>query len=72
MTEFAARTGHVISDLVLGLTYVVAGVLVLIAQVEGLRLQWSVVAPVALLLLGLGLLVTAFVDQHVTRGGERR
>jgi len=70
MAEFAARPGHVISRVVVGLVYVAAGLLVLIAQIEDVRLQWSVVAPVALLLLGLGLLVTALVDTHLTRGSE--
>jgi hypothetical protein len=65
MSDLTARAGHVASRVVVGLAYVVAGVLVLIAQVEDVRLQWSVVAPVALVLLGVGLLVTALVDTHV-------
>jgi sulfite exporter TauE/SafE len=50
---------------VVGLAYVLAGVAVLVAQVQDVRLQWSVVTPAALLLLGLGLLVTALVDTHL-------
>lgn len=64
MAESSARPGHVLARVVVGLAYVVAGMLVLVAQLEHLRLQWAVVTPVALLLLGLGLLVTAFVDTH--------
>lgn len=66
-----ARRGHVISRVVVGLAYVAAGLLVLVAQVQDVELQWSVVAPVALLLLGLGLLVTGLVDTHLARGSER-
>lgn len=51
--------------MVVGLAYVLAGVAVLVAQVQDVRLQWSVVTPAALLLLGLGLLVTALVDTHL-------
>jgi hypothetical protein len=68
MAEVTARAGHVVSRVSVGLAYVVAGLLVLIAQVEDVRLQWSVVAPVALVLLGLGLLVTALVDTHLLGG----
>ncbi len=65
MAEFTARAGHVASRVVVGLAYVVAGLLVLVAQVQHVRLQGSVVAPVALVLLGVGLLVTALLDTHV-------
>jgi len=51
-----------------GLAYAVAGVLVLVAQIEDVRPQWSVVVPAALLLLGLGLLLTALVDTHLKGG----
>ena len=71
MAELTARAGHVASRVVVGLAYVVAGVLVLFAQVEHVRLQWSVVAPVALVLLGVGLLVTALVDTHLIGGTSR-
>ena len=70
MAEVTACAGHVVSRVVVGLAYFVAGALVLIAQVEDVRLQWSVVAPVALVLLGVGFLVTALVDTHVL-GGSR-
>ena len=69
MADDPARPAHVISRVAIGLAYVVAGVLVLVAQVQDVRLQWSVAAPAALLLLGLGLLVTALVDTHLRRGG---
>jgi|1185.fasta_scaffold1686675_1 hypothetical protein len=70
MAELAARPGHV-AFRVVGLAYVAAGLLVLLAQVEDVRLQWSVVTPVAVLLLGLGLLVTALVNTHLARASER-
>jgi hypothetical protein len=65
MADTSAGRGHVISRVAVGLAYVVAGLAVLVAQIEDVRLQWSVVAPAALLLLGLGLLVTGFVDMHL-------
>ncbi len=65
MVSSQAGRGHVISRVVVGLAYVLAGVAVLVAQVQDVRLQWSVVTPAALLLLGLGLLVTALVDTHL-------
>jgi hypothetical protein len=70
MADLTVRAGHVVSRVVVGLAYVVAGLLVLIAQVQDVRLQWSVVGPVALVLLGVGLLVTALVDTHLL-GGRR-
>jgi hypothetical protein len=65
MAEVTPRAGHVLSRVVVGLVYVVAGVLVMIAQVADVQLQWSLVAPIALVLLGVGLLVTALVDTHL-------
>jgi len=65
MADTSARRGHVISRVIVGLAYVLAGLAVLVAQVQDVRPQWSVVAPAALLLLGLGLLVTALVDTHL-------
>ena len=65
MAEVTPRGGHVVSRIVVGLVYVVAGALVIGAQVEDVQLQWSLVAPIALVLLGVGLLVTALVDTHL-------
>ena len=65
MAEFAARPGHVAFRVLVGLGYVAAGLLVLVAQIRDVTLQWSIVAPAAMLLLGLGLLVTALVDTHL-------
>lgn len=65
MAESPVRRGHVVSRVVIGLAYVVAGLLVLLVQVEDVVLRWSVVAPLVMLLLGLGLLVTALVDTHL-------
>ena len=61
----SAGPGHVLTRVVVGLAYVAAGLLVLVAQIRDVTLQWSVVAPAAMLLLGLGLLVTALVDTHL-------
>lgn len=65
MAESAARPGHVAFRVLVGLAYVAAGLLVLVAQIRDVTLQWSIVAPVVMLLLGLGLLVTALVDTHL-------
>jgi hypothetical protein len=59
-----------VERIVLGVLLGAAGVAWLLAQVEDVRLQWSVAAPVALVLLGLGLLVTTLVDTHLP-GGSR-
>jgi hypothetical protein len=71
MTESPVRRGHVVPRLVIGLAYVAAGFLVLLVQVEDVVLRWSVVAPLAMLLLGLGLLVTALVDTHLHGQNEQ-
>jgi sulfite exporter TauE/SafE len=65
MADVRAGLGHVVLRVVVGLAYVVAGVAVILAQVEDVRLHVSVVAPAALMLLGLGLLATALVDAHL-------
>jgi hypothetical protein len=70
MAEPQVRRVHVVPRVLVGLGYVVAGLLVLLAQIEDVTVNWSVVAPTAVMLLGLGLLVTAVVDA-VTRGGHR-
>lgn len=71
MAEFGGRPAQVVFNVVVGLTYVVVGLLVLIAQVNDVRIQWSVIAPTALVLLGLGLLVTAALDKRLTRASRR-
>ena len=51
----------------MGLAYLLAGLAVIFAQVTDVEVQWSLAAPAALLLLGIGLLVTALVDTHLRR-----
>jgi len=67
MADTQLRRGHVVSRVDVGIVYVVAGLLVLLVQVEDLALQWSILAPTVIVVLGLGLLVTGIVDTHLHR-----
>lgn len=65
MPETPVRRGHVVPRVVVGVSYVLAGVLVLVVQVQHVTLRWAVVVPAAMLVVGLGLLLTALVDTHL-------
>ena len=65
MAEVTPSAGHVVSRIVVGLVYVAAGMLLIIAEAQDVQLQWSVVGPLALVLLGIGLLVTALLDTRL-------
>jgi len=66
MVDTSTGRGHVIARVVIGVGYVVAGLLVLLAQVEDVTVAWSiVVAPAAGVVLGVGLLVTGVVDSRL-------
>jgi|tagenome__1003787_1003787.scaffolds.fasta_scaffold20853129_2 hypothetical protein len=65
MVDRTAGRGHVIPRVVVGVGYVVAGLLVLLAQIEDLTVAWSIVAPAAVVALGVGLLVTGMVDSRL-------
>ena len=63
--------GHVLTRVVVGLVYVVAGVLVLLAQMADVTLALSIVVPAAVVVLGVGLLVTGIVDTRMHGQGYR-
>jgi hypothetical protein len=62
---------HVLTRVVVGLVYVVSGVLVLLAQIADVTLAWSIVVPAAVVVLGVGLLVTGIVDTRMHGQGYR-
>jgi hypothetical protein len=65
MVDRSARRGHVVTRVVVGVGYVVAGLLVLLAQIEDITVAWSIVAPAAVVVIGVGLLVTGVVDSRL-------
>jgi hypothetical protein len=69
--DTAVNRGHVLTRVVVGLVYVIAGALVLLAQIEDVTLAWSIVVPAAVVVLGIGLLVTGIVDTRLHGQGYR-
>jgi VIT1/CCC1 family predicted Fe2+/Mn2+ transporter len=65
MVDRSAGRGHVVARVVVGVGYVVAGLLVLLAQIQDLTIAWSIVAPAAVVVLGVALLVTGVVDSRL-------
>jgi uncharacterized membrane protein len=65
MVDTPAGGGHVVARIIVGVGYVVAGLFVLLAQIEDLTVVWSIIAPAAVVVIGVGLLVTGVVDSRL-------
>ena len=65
----AETRSHVTVRRVIGACYVLAGVLLLLVQLDVVNLSWSVVVPGALVVLGATLLVSGLVDAHTQSHG---
>jgi hypothetical protein len=67
--DTSVNRGHVLTRVLVGLVYVIGGVLVLLVQIEDVALAWSIVVPAAVVVLGIGLLVTGVVDTRLRGQG---
>ena len=65
MAERAAGSGHMIARALVGLGYVVTGLLLIVTEVRDITIRWSIVTPTVIVVLGLALLVTGLVDGHL-------